>query len=533
MIRHLFSLIALLLLGAVAQAKEFAIRAVEATDEAIHIELEVPERADGPILELRAWPLLPQEFLKHSDHHVVWRGVPDGDRLTLSRHQERRDLVYSRFELVEVSSGRQFGGQRCTASVVAPADRSFAFPRPASIKGLQVQMVDDAIALGIKHAGLNVSLTQLLSANSDSPLAIEVDGERIPLDSSYVDSLDARVKPLTDAGVNVLAIFLNTKYGLRRDSHLRHPDTRLDEAPTFSVAFNLTTPEAARRYRAALLFLAERYSRPDAPHGWMTGYIIGNEVQSHWMWANRGTVADEVVIDEYATALRIADLAVRSQHNALRVYASFDHFWEARIELPAGRSMPGRKLLDGLNATSKQEGDFPWGIAMHPYPENLFNPKFWEDATAPLTYDAPRITLNNIEVLTSYLRQPELMCGDEPRRVTLSEQGFHTADGGPSGDEGEVLQAAAFARAFYKLQNLEGIDSFLLHRHVDHSEEGGLRLGLWTRRVDVHGSTPDRQKRIYEVFRLADTTEWSKAFEFAKPHVGIADWSEVLPREIP
>src|SRR5690606_11812941 len=142
----------------------------------------------------------------------------------------------------------------------------------------------------------------------------------------------------------------------------------------------------------------------------------------------RGSAPDEVVIDEYATALRIADLAVRSQHEGLRVYASFDHFWQAKFELPAGRSMPGRKLLDELNRISKQEGDFPWGVAMHPYPENLFNPKFWEDATAPLSFDAPRITLHNIEVLTSFLRQPEMMCGNEVRRVTLSEQGFHTTD---------------------------------------------------------------------------------------------------------
>ena len=36
------------------------------------------------------------------------------------------------------------------------------YPQPSSKKGLQVQMVDDAIALGIRHAALNFNLAQLI-----------------------------------------------------------------------------------------------------------------------------------------------------------------------------------------------------------------------------------------------------------------------------------------------------------------------------------------------------------------------------------
>lgn len=36
------------------------------------------------------------------------------------------------------------------------------FPKPPSIKGLQVQMVDDALALGIHHAGVNLNVTALV-----------------------------------------------------------------------------------------------------------------------------------------------------------------------------------------------------------------------------------------------------------------------------------------------------------------------------------------------------------------------------------
>jgi hypothetical protein len=38
---------------------------------------------------------------------------------------------------------------------------------------------------------------------------------------------------------------------------------------------------------------------------------------------------------------------------------------------------------------------------------------------------------------------------------------------------------------------------------------------------------------IYDVFRLADTDKWREAFEFAKPIIGITDWSQALPSKKP
>ena len=68
------------------------------------------------------------------------------------------------------------------------------------------------------------------------------------------------------------------------------------------------------------------------------------------------------------------------------------------------------------------------------------------------------------------MKQPKFMYGDEARRIILSEQGFHSGDNSP---EGQQLQAAAYAYAYYITDFLDGIDSFILHRHVDHAEEYG------------------------------------------------------------
>ena len=173
-----------------------------------------------------------------------------------------------------------------------------------------------------------------------------------------------------------------------------------------------------------------------------------------------------------------------------------------------------------IKVPHRQGGDFDWHVAYHPYPENLFEPRFWNDKTARPNPDTPRITFKNIEVLTDYLQRPELLYRGQPRRVILSEQGFHT----PDGPDGEAIQAAAYCYAYRRIAELEGIDALILHRHVDSPHEGGLRLGL--RRYVPEASDPRPPKKIYSCFLHADQPDWESAFQFALPIIGIKNWSE-------
>ena len=101
-------------------------------------------------------------------------------------------------------------------------------------------------------------------------------------------------------------------------------------------------------------------------------------------------------------------------------------------------------------------------------------------------------------MLPAFLRQERFLHNSKARRVILSEQGFHSADG----KNGERDQAAAYAYSYYRVQQTEGIDAFILHRHVDHPGEGGLRLGL-------RSSRDGGVRPIYDVFRQADTAAWA------------------------
>ena len=393
----------------------------------------------------------------------------------------------------------------------------------SSKKGLQVQMADDAVALGVRHAAINLDLCQLVAlpgAAADEVIVHHHEGGEFRLRRDAVEELDRRIRPLTAAGMLVYAILLTYRHADEAVNRLLiHP--RCDpQTPNRLGAFNTVTAEG-RRWLAALGdFLAGRWSLPDAPHGRIAGYIVGNEVNSHWFWSNRGRASLAEFAADYEPAVRIVHEAVRRHAAWPRVYLSLEHHWTMRFEAADDdQAFAARPFLEEFARLTRERGDFDWHVAFHPYPENLFEPRFWNDRTATDADDTPRITLRNLPVLTRFLDRAEMRYEGKPRRVILSEQGFHT----PDGADGEDVQAAAYCLAHRLVRHEPGIDAFILHRHVDHADEGGLRLGLWTRRPDSV-ATPDRPKRIHACFRAADTPAEEQAFAFSLPIVGRATW---------
>ncbi len=415
----------------------------------------------------------------------------------------------------------------------AAADRpryDWPFPESPGKKGLQVQMVDDALALGVQHAALNLNLAQLVDlAGAPGSPAWTNDLRVFHFRPDYLGQMDRQVRSLSEAGAVVSIILLAYQSGqLPLDALLLHPDYSR-ECPNHLGAFNNRTPEGRAWLTAAIQFLAERWSRPDRQYGRVANWIVGNEVNSHWFWANCGRVTLGQFADDYLQVMRLAQDAVHSQSANSRVYVSLEHHWNIRY--PGGddhQAFPGREFLDYFAARARAGGDFAWHLAFHPYPENLFEPRTWKDISATTNVlTTPRITFKNLELLPEYLRRSELLFQGRPRRILLSEQGFHT----PDGADGEAVQAAAYCYAVRKVAALPGIDAFILHRHVDHGQEGGLRLGLWSRDMaSSNPAQPQRKKPIYEVFRAAGTSAEDAAFAFALPIIGWTNWSQMEVR---
>jgi len=401
-----------------------------------------------------------------------------------------------------------------------------SYPVAESKKGLQVEMVDDAIALGVKHAALNVNLAQLIDpaadGSDDNQPRWMSDGRTFYFDQRQLADLDRRIKQLSDHGIVVHLIILVYESGDPAVNRiLLHPGYD-NAAPNHLGAFNTKTEEGRQWFTATMGFLANRWSRPDEKFGRVAGYILGNEVNSHWWWSNMGRVTMQEFADDYHDALRLAHSAIRARSSWARIYVSLEHHWNMRYEAGDGhQTFAARAFLDHLakKCRAHEDGDFDWHVAFHPYPENLFEPRFWNDKTALPGPDSPRVTFRNLSVLTEYLKRPELLYDGQRRRVILSEQGFHT----PDGPDGEAVQAAAYCYAYMIAEANDGIDAFILHRHVDHPHEGGLRLGL--RRFRPGTEDPRPAKKIYECFRDADTPQRHSTFEFALSVIGIDDWN--------
>jgi hypothetical protein len=401
----------------------------------------------------------------------------------------------------------------------------YPYPSSNTLKGLQVHMVDDAIRLGVGHAALNLNQgTIALPAKTDRSVTYTLDGRDFYFDGEYLAGYDRRVKELSDRGIVVTLILLNSP---KWDGVEVHPDLRQallhpDYDPRgFISAFNVVTAEGLAHYRAFVEFVAERYTRPDAAHGRACGFIVGNEVDSGWIWCNAGQKTVEQYVREYAVAVRTAFDAARSKYRQARVYISLDHLWTIPFPGDPEHCYKGKDVIDQLSAIYAREGDFDWSVAYHPYPQDLSHPDFWHDDTAIDAFDTPRITFRNIDVLTRYLSQPQFLYGGRQRHIILSEQGFHS-DETP---EGERLQAAAYAYAYWKVARTPGIDSFILHAHVDNRDEFNLNLGLWRRdKASSSPSAPGSPKPIYDVFRDIDGPRHDEIIAWAKEVVGEADW---------
>lgn len=477
--------------------------------------------------------LAPYENATNASQRPVLARINKSGRFKIQvpRFDGERDRLYSGF--VALGNDGPMGTARHVEEWKGVSKFTDPHPKSPSKKGLQVQMVDDAIALGVKHAALNVNFGNLVTLQPENDdLVWKMDGRTFHFRRGAIGHLDQQVKPLSDAGMTVTFILLSYEGGDGAlNKLLLHPN--YTGSPERLGAFNTSTAEGLAWFKATTEFLANRYSdrgtskKEPYPHGRVVNFIVGNEVNSHKWWANMGPVTMEQFADDYLRTVRTCHAAVRKFSSSARVFISLEHHWNIRF--PSGdatQAFPGRPFVDYFNQQAKAGGDFDWHVAYHPYPENLFECRTWNDKSATFADDTPRITFKNLEMLPRYFRRPELLCGGKPRRIILSEQGFHS----PDKPEGELWQAAAYCYAYYKVSKMNEIDSFILHRHVDHGAEYGLKLGLWRRdEKSPSPCQPQAKKPMYEAFRLADTPDWEKAFAFALPVIGVKSWQEIQP----
>ena len=415
----------------------------------------------------------------------------------------------------------------CLSSMAGAAPDPTPYPATSSPKGIQVQMIPDALELGIHHATLNIRLNALLTpakeAKPGQPTA-SADGFTFAINQKSVEAMDRQIKPLSDKGVVVTLIITTVRSPDERIRKLTiHP--KADPVKGITMAADTVTPEGRACYKALTDFIARRWSAADAKHGRVWGWIVSNEVNSHHEWHQMGPATAEEVAQQYEDQVRIAWESLRQHSANARVYLSMEHNWAAKNHRDPLQACPGRTLLELFAKRARERGDFDWNLAFHPYPSNLRDPRTWLDKVS-FNDNTPKVTFKNLEVLIKKLATPEMLYAGKPRRLSFTEQGFDL----PNRPEGLAEQAAAYAYAWEKVLRLgDAVDAFHYHRHVDHSLENGLRFGLWSNKPGTI-SEPDQKRPIWFLFKSAGTAEWKAAAEPYLKTCGLKSWDELNPK---
>ena len=457
-------------------------------------------RAEGK-LKLRCFsPAYKSEKLIHETELKYKVGQYECERFVAGY-----DLITSRFEIVD-SYGNVIEGKKYVEEINR-FKRDFDYPNPGTKKGLQVVSVPDALHLGVKHAALNVNQGDfvMLSPEEENTIEFKYNGKIYYFNKRIVEENDKRIKELSDHGIVITLIMLNSRKWVTMASDglwdvIKHPGYDGFEGEKGLISqFNMMTEQGIELFQSFVAFLTDRYTREDDKYGRAYGLIVGNEVNSAYTWCNAGLMECEEFCAQYAKVLRLTYQISTSIYKNMRIYISLDHFWTGRnyCGTPT-KYYPVKEVLERLNREFLSEGQVGWNVAHHPYPENLAFPDFWNDSTATDSSDSFRITFKNLEILAEFLYHEDMLLNGKRRRIILSEQGFNS-NWTP---ESEVLQAVAYARAYKKVMQIPEIDSFILHAHIDNQYEFGLNLGLWRRQKD--SGEIDAAKPIYHVFKAID-----------------------------
>ncbi|MCR4788330.1 MAG: hypothetical protein K5888_07080 [Lachnospiraceae bacterium] len=237
-------------------------------------------------------------------------------------------------------------------------------------------------------------------------------------------------------------------------------------------------------------------------------YVIGNEVNER-CWNYMAYTDWDTYMRKYVQVFRVCYTAIKSVNPNARVYVSIDQVWNKNAN--SYEYIDGYDFMLKFNDLIRQGGNLDWDMAIHPYPNPLYYPKFWDMSGvangkkfAAQVKNDQVLTFQNLSIVTNMLQQPAFLNrGGQVRDVIISEIGM-----GSNG--GLDAQAAGLAAAWAAFERNPYITQFMYLEY------------------DVNGFYPTLQGKAIEVWNALGTDKEAEVMEWAKQVIGIKDWSEVL-----
>ena len=430
------------------------------------------------------------------------------DRIVPNREGIRYDKVFSKWAVVKVDGDRQtLDSHARYADDVVPKKSPEALPL-RNKKGFGAGDIDlyfsDCKEMNVGSITMNVVLNDYIKGEGSG---YSYGGQNYSL-GAFKDYVDRVTRRAGEMDLVVSAIIL-----CQTNSIFKDPENK---GGNYTMP-NLTTAKAFNLYAAALEHMASTHCTQGNR---ISHWIMHNEVDFANEWTNMGDQPMMRYLDRYIKSMRICYNIARQYDQNASVLGSYTHCWTV-----ADGNYAPKKMLEATVAYSEAEGDFRWGVAYHPYPQDLTKPSFWvNDTQAIYSLNSKYVTFKNLEVIDAWIRQKENFYKGKTKRVLfLSEQGTNS----PSYSESDLaLQAAGGAWAWKKVSKLDGIDAIQWHNWADNKAEGGLRIGLRTfAEGSVSNLTP---KPVWYVWKAAGTAEEDTVFDQYKTTLGISDWDSII-----
>lgn len=419
------------------------------------------------------------------------------------------DRATHRFVLLDKETRQSISSVRYVTEWTEASQRPLEKLSPMGKKGLGgvprgIDRDHEIFELGIHHATINVVVDSLVSDRAGAGFqSAEFEGREVFFNESSLSRLESQLRVLRERNVvaSVILLIRNRRDESGRPRHpLVHPMAR---ATALYSMPNLSSEQGAFLYRAVLSHLSERFSKPGPNAARISNWIIHNEVDQSGTWTSMGEQPLESYVEMYLRSTRLTYQIARRYNPHARVFPSLTHHW---TKVSQGLdTFCVRDLMDLFAEAARAEGDFEWGLAYHPYPQDLRAPETWLDTQAIDSVDSPYITPKNISVLPRYFDQEHFRYNGAPRAVFLSEQGINARS---LSESDQQLQAAGIVYQYRQMRRLPTVEAFHYHAYRDNpGAEGGLRLGLITE--------TGARKAAWRVYEALDSPEEAAVCDFA------------------
>ena len=270
-----------------------------------------------------------EDSLDGRSDYIAWADALSSSTATIPLNfGSTSDRLYSKFVLASFdgTSYKAISEPHYITNPEAVAKNTEAFKTPLTKKGLNIEidMLDDAFDLGVKHVTTNIAFSQIMGTGID----YEYDGKTYHFNKAIVEDYDRTISALSGKGMTVTAIILNGWNDATPD--LIYPGTK-KSSKAFYYLFNAATEAGFEQTKAIASFLAERYNGSNPDQGKISNWIIGNEINNQ-QWNYTGAWDLNSYVQAYQDAFRVFYTAIKSTSANDRVYFSLDYNWNAEID---------------------------------------------------------------------------------------------------------------------------------------------------------------------------------------------------------